>query len=83
MSAAKNGFGTANSVASKVWFTLNDGVMTEVYFPTLDVPNVQMLQLLIVDGGVRTEFEDTTHRIEMIDAKAPTFRQTRRFDGTG
>lgn len=76
MSAAKNGFGTANSVASKVWFTLNDGVMTEVYYPTLDVPNVQMLQLLIVDGGVRTEFEDTTHRIEMIDARAPTFRQT-------
>jgi glucoamylase len=75
MSAAKNAFGTANSIASKVWFTLNDGVMTEVYYPTLDVPNVQMLQLVIVDGDVRTEFEDTTHRIEMIDAKAPVFRQ--------
>src|SRR5882672_301889 len=76
MSAAKNGFGTANSVASKVWFTLDDGVMTEVYYPTLDIPNVQMLQLVIVDGRVRTEFEDTSHRIEMIDAKALTFRQT-------
>src|SRR5258706_15258635 len=76
LSAAKNGFGTANSVASRVWFTLNAGVLTEVYYPTLDVPNVQMLQLVIVDGGVRTEFEDTTHRMEMIDAKAMTFRQT-------
>jgi len=76
LSAAKNGFGTANTVASKVWFTLNDGVMTEVYYPTLDVPNVQMLQLIIVDGSVRTEFEDTTHRIATIDEKALTFRQT-------
>jgi hypothetical protein len=31
--AAKNGFGTANTLRSKVWFTLNDGVMTEVYYP--------------------------------------------------
>ena len=71
MSAAKNGFGTANSVASKVWFTLADGVMTEVYYPTLDVPNAQMLQLIIVDGKVRTESEDTIHRIEVIDPALP------------
>ncbi len=63
-SAAKNGFGTANSLRSKVWFTLADGVMTEVYYPTLDVPNVQILQLLIVGSGVATETDDTTHRIE-------------------
>jgi hypothetical protein len=35
-SAAKNGFGTSNTLRSKVW----NGVMTEVYYPTLDVPNV-------------------------------------------
>jgi len=29
--AAKNGFGTSNTLASKVWFTLADGVMTEVF----------------------------------------------------
>src|SRR5258706_14621426 len=69
MSAAKNGFGTANTVASKVWFTLNDGVMTEVYYPTLDVPNVQMLQLIVVtpEGKVETESENTTHSIEVTD----------------
>jgi len=38
--AAKNGFGTSTTLASKVWFTLADGVMTEVFYPTLDVPNV-------------------------------------------
>src|SRR5258705_10654902 len=60
-SAAKNGFGTSNTLASKVWFTLNNGVMTEVYYPRLDVPNVQMLQLLIVGGKVETESDDMSH----------------------
>jgi len=79
--AAKNGFGTANNVASKVWFTLNDGVMTEVYYPTLDVPNVQMLQLIVVtpEGKVETESENTTHSIEVTDnARSLSFQQENR-----
>src|SRR5260221_11439760 len=81
LSAAKNGFGTANSVASRVWFTLNDGVLTEVYYPTLDVPNVQMLQLVIAtpEGKIETESEDTTHSIEVMDnARSLSFRQENR-----
>ncbi len=74
-SAAKNGFGTSNTLASKVWFTLNNGVMTEVYYPRLDVPNVQSLQLIIVGGKVETESEDTSHRLEVVDSHALTFRQ--------
>ena len=76
LSAAKNGFGTSNTLGSKVWFTLNNGVMTEVYYPTLDVPNVQMLQLIIVGvSDVETESEDTMHHTEVLDARALTFRQ--------
>ena len=77
-SAAKNGFGTSNTLASKVWFTLNKGVMTEVFYPTLDVPNVQMLQLVVVssDGKrIETESEDTTHRLEVLNSEALLFRQ--------
>ena len=77
-SAAKNGFGTSNTLASKVWFTLNNGVMTEVYYPTLDVPNVQILQFIVVsaDGKqVETEADDTEHRVEVLDSQAPLFRQ--------
>lgn len=79
--AAKQGFGTANTTRSKVWFTLADGVMTEVYYPTLDVPNVQMLQLIIVsnDGKVQTETDDTIHTIEVLDkAQSLSFRQENR-----
>jgi len=73
--AAKDGFGTANMIASKVWFTLCDGVLSEVFYPTLDVPNVQMLQLIVVGANVETESQDTTHRIEVLDPRALTFRQ--------
>ncbi|MGI9067861.1 MAG: glycoside hydrolase family 15 protein [Pyrinomonadaceae bacterium] len=77
-SAAKNGFGTSNTLRSKVWFTLNNGVMTEVYYPTIDVPNVQSLQLIIVtpEGKVETESEDTTHSITVFDDPGSlSFRQ--------
>src|SRR5882724_3561609 len=74
--AAKNGFGTSNSLASKVWFTLAAGVMSEVFYPTLDVPNVQTLQLVVLSGpDVETESEDTIHRTEVPDPRALTFRQ--------
>lgn len=60
--AAKNGFGTSTTLQSKVWFTLANGVMTEVFYPTLDVPNVQTLQFVFeVNGEVETELGDMKH----------------------
>ena len=74
--AAKNGFGTSNTVASKVWFTLADGVMTEVFYPTVDMPNVQTLYFLIVtDAFLDNEMVDTAHRLEVPNPRSLTFRQ--------
>lgn len=75
-SAAKNGFGTSNTLASKVWFTLNNGVMTEVFYPRLDVPNSQSLQLIVCTSTrCQTEAEDTIHEIRILDSRALSFRQ--------
>lgn len=74
-SAAKNGFGTSNTLASKIWFTLNNGVMTEVYYPRLDVPNVQTLQLIVAGDKVETEIDDMNHQLEVVDPSALLFRQ--------
>jgi glucoamylase len=75
-SAGKNGVGTSNTLESKVWFTLRGGVMDEVYYPTVDVANTQELQFIVMAGGrVETESEDTTHRIEIIEPRALSFRQ--------
>ncbi len=74
-SAAKNGFGTANTLTSKVWFTLQNGVMTEVYYPRLDVPNVQSLQLIVVGNKVEAESDDMNHRVDLVDPRAIAFQQ--------
>lgn len=79
-SAGKNGVGTANTLESKVWFTLRGGVLDEVYYPTVDVANSQELQFIVVANTaagrrVETESEDATHRIEVVDSRALTFRQ--------
>ena len=78
--AAKIAFGTANTLRSKVWFTLAEGVLTEVFYPTVDTPNVQALQLVIVtpEGKIETEKEDTVHSIELLDNRSLTYRQINR-----
>jgi len=74
--AAKNGFGTSATLTSKVWFTLANGVMTEVFYPTIDLPNVQSLQLYVETGNrIESEIDDTHHRLELPNPAALTFRQ--------
>jgi glucoamylase len=57
--SAKDVIGTAYSTASRVWFTISDGVISEVYYSTIDRPQIRDLQFLITDG--ETFFHDT-HR---------------------
>src|SRR5215218_5920892 len=42
----KDGFGTARTRASKVWYTLNQGVLSEVFFPRIDTPATRDTQLV-------------------------------------
>jgi glucoamylase len=77
-SAGKEGIGTSTTLESKVWFTLRDGVMTEVYFPTVDVADVRMLQFIVVSPDrkrVEVESEDTTHFFDTLDPRSLSFRQ--------
>jgi glucoamylase len=46
----KDAVGTAYSVASKIWFTMAGGCLTEVYYPTIDEPQIRDLQFLVTDG---------------------------------
>ena len=46
----KDGVGTAYAVSSSAWFTIWNGVVTEVYHPTSDRPQMRDLQYLISDG---------------------------------
>ena len=48
--SAKDVVCTAYSSVSRVWFTASNGVLNEIYFPTIDQPQVRDLQFLITDG---------------------------------
>lgn len=77
--AAKNGFGTSNTLASKVWFTLADGVMTEVFYPTVDMPSVKTLQFKVVmSTKIENEVDDTLHRLDLPNPSSLMFRQVNR-----
>jgi len=52
----KDAVGTAYSTSSRIWYTVNKGVVTECYFPTIDSPQVRDLQYLVSDG--ETFFHD-------------------------
>ncbi len=47
----KDGVGTAYAASSQIWFTLWNGIITEVYYPTVDRPQLRDLQYLITDGS--------------------------------
>src|SRR3984885_3816612 len=46
----KDGIGTAYSAASRIWFTVWNGIVTEVYYPTVDMPQMRDVQHLFTDG---------------------------------
>ena len=49
--STKDIVGTAYSSTSRVWFTGSKGVLNEIYFPTVDQPQVRDLQFLVSDGA--------------------------------
>ena len=73
----KEGFGTARAGASKVWYTLNDGALSEVFFPRIDTPATRDTQLAVSDGATFADREDTatTHAVAMPDARSLVYRQ--------
>ncbi len=48
--ADKHGFGAAEQLTSKAWFTLRQGSLTEVYYPDLSTPAFRGLQFAVSDG---------------------------------
>ncbi|HKS75454.1 MAG TPA: hypothetical protein VJQ82_19755, partial [Terriglobales bacterium] len=75
-SSSKEGVGTAYSSSSRVWFTISHGVLNEIYYPTIDHPQIRDLELLISDGHtfVHEEKRDLVSEIECIENDALGYR---------
>ena len=59
--------GASAGTGSKVWFTVAKGITTEVFYPRLDIPNMEDMQYVITDGStfVDLEHDATSHVISM------------------
>ena len=55
--ARKDCVGTARTTGSKVWYTVADGVLSDVYEPTIDNTNVSTLQYIVTDGSTFTHLQ--------------------------
>jgi glucoamylase len=72
----KDGVGTASDRASRVWFTLSHGALSEAYYPTVDRPQVRDLQFLITDGRsfCHAEREQLLSHIHPLSERALGYR---------
>ena len=72
----KDCLGTARNTTSKVWFTLANGVLSDVYYPTIDNTNVETLQYIVTDGSTFTDLQarDTTYTVQALDTVRLTAR---------
>jgi glucoamylase len=74
---SKEAVGTSTSAESHVWFTLQGGIMTEVYYPRLDSADVHSIEFAVSDGKtVWIESKDMVHSLSSIDENALAYRQT-------
>src|SRR6201993_5165697 len=79
-SAAKDAVGTAYAASSRAWYTVSHGILNEVYYPTIDRPQIRDMGFLITDG--ETFFHegkrDLKHEFAYIDSDALGVRITSR-----
>jgi glucoamylase len=76
--ARKDCVGTARNRGSKVWFTVADGVLSDVYFPTNDTTNNETLQYVVTDGSTFTDLQarDMTYTVTKPDDRSLSCRVT-------
>ena len=66
--ARKDCLGTARSTESKVWYTVAGGMLSDVYYPTVDNTNVETLQYIVTDGETFTDLQarDMTYTVQAV-----------------
>jgi glucoamylase len=76
--SSKDGIGTAYSTSSRIWFTLAQGILTEIYYPTIDRPQTRDAQFLISDGETffHEERRDLTSEVVRLEDHTLGYRVT-------
>jgi glucoamylase len=56
--ARKDCVGTARNSTSKIWWTIANGVLSDVYEPTVDTTNVKTMQYIVTNGRSWTDLQE-------------------------
>jgi glucoamylase len=79
----KQGIGTAYEASrSRVWFTIAKGILTETFYPRIDIPQTRDTQFLVSDG--KTFFHEESNAMEHTvrrEPGAPLYHLTSRDPG--
>ncbi len=78
--ARKDCFATAANTASKVWFTVADGVLSDTFSPSIQNSNVNTLQYVVTDGKTFTDMQqrDMTYTVSSPDRSGMVCQVTSR-----
>ena len=68
-SSKKDAVSTAYAASSRIWFTASHGTLNEIYYPTIDRPQIRDMELLFTDGETfcheeKRDFEYDFHYID-------------------
>ena len=76
--ARKDCVGTARDRTSRTWFTVANGVLSDVSYPTIDNTNVETLQYVVTDGATFTDLQarDMTYTVRALDGSGMSCRVT-------
>ena len=74
--ARKDCFGTARTRTSKVWFTVGGGVLSDVYYPTIESSNAKTLQYIVTDGKTFADLQqrNMTYAVSSLDRSGMSCR---------
>lgn len=63
--------------SSKVWYTLGNGELENVFYPQTDTPDTFGLQYIVTDGSTftSTETASTSHAISLVDPTSLVWKQ--------
>ncbi len=72
-SGAKTIVGTAVKPESRIWYTINNGTLAEIYFPDVDQANTRSVRFVVTgeDGFFSDEMWDAEHKVEWLDSGVP------------
>jgi glucoamylase len=75
--------GYTGKVRSNIWFSNVDGVLSEVYYPNIDRPQIKDSQFLIVDRSRNTLWEERKSLVHKVQVVSPSLVKMINTERTG